>query len=255
METSTTSKWDEQVFTLSNDGQDVEQMSWGEFVREHGADETTSPRGVAPRIHIRHNEEIEYVVNDKGEEVLTGEIKYEIWSWGISGNHPSFTGTSFDTEEEAEEEVLKHFEYNCEKSDQTPMYYSTEQEATDDIILCISDKENIAIEVATSIYEKMQKLKLRRAALSKISEEKRLAERAESMKHVESEAQLLFEKRNEVENLFNVVGMNNQEKQAKQVADMKNLISYSGIENGILKSPFWSVFKAVSAKIYESKKK
>lgn len=81
-----------------------------------------------------------------------------------------------------------------------------------------------------------------------------LKAKEDANKLIETEANILFAKISEVDNLFNVNGMNNQDKQAKQVADMKNLISHAGIENGVLRAPFWAVFKAVSAKIYNLKK-
>lgn len=57
-------------------------------------DETTTPRGVAPRYHTRGN---------------------ELWTWGHAGNFPRMLET-FDTDEEAEAALEESFYYdftNC----------------------------------------------------------------------------------------------------------------------------------------------
>jgi len=248
METQT--EWDQLVYFI-NYSNEIESMTYGAFCREFGGDETTSPRGIAPRIHIR---EVEKFVENEDGEITGTEIEFQTWSWGIQGNHPSHIGPDFETEEEAENEVLEHFEYNLEKFDNTPPYYYSQSETEASLIENMEYDLGVDFEVAKSIYSKMQRVKVRRAAFARIAENKRIEAKKESEKFIEIEAQKLFEKRGEIENLFNVTGMSNIEKQAKQVADMKNLISHAGIENGILKAPFWSVFKSVSAKIYESKK-
>jgi hypothetical protein len=53
---------------------------------EYFKDKTTTPKGVAPRLHIREN------VDDE---------TYDLWTWGVRGNNPKFI-ESYDTEEEAE---------------------------------------------------------------------------------------------------------------------------------------------------------
>lgn len=271
METISKSKWNEKVFVINNNNK-PELMTYGEYVREFGGDETTSPRGVEPRIHIREKDYSGYVENEAGEEVFQEDIKYQVWSWGTGGNHPSFTGAEFDTKEEAENDVYEHFEYNAQNhNDNAPGYYSTEEEAEAEIADRMHYAMDIDINVAQSIYSKTKRLNERRNELKQIAEVKRIEEKIESEKFIQIEAEKLFSKRGEVENLFKIpqyVAPDNKYdfqaeikakrehnilKQNKQVADMKNLISHAGIEGGILKAPFWSVFKAVSKMIYENK--
>jgi hypothetical protein len=79
-------------------------------------DETTTPRGVAPRLHSRYNEETN---------------QWELWSWGISGNNPVNYNVSFDTEEEIENELFRLvYEFDFVDDDQRDtMFFETEEEA------------------------------------------------------------------------------------------------------------------------------
>jgi hypothetical protein len=55
-------------------------------------DLTTTPQGVGPRMHVRKNNQSEM---------------FEIWTWGVMGNNPQFTGLVFDTQEEADESLFQ----------------------------------------------------------------------------------------------------------------------------------------------------
>ena len=154
---SNDSKWDKEVFAFDNGK--IETMTYGEWCKEYGSDETTSPRGVAPRLHIREKEnevyfldgkefsskdDLEEYIDDKYTDDnynplpntpdiddIEPEIKitYQIWTWGVGGNHPKYTGTEFNTIEEAEEDLMEHFEFNAHKSDQSSSIFDTEEEA------------------------------------------------------------------------------------------------------------------------------
>jgi len=121
---------------LIGDNYQIEETTYGQYLRDYGADETTSPNGIAPRIHIR---QIEHAPSD-GNYC----ISYEIWSWGVSGNHPRYTGTSFDTEEEAQMHLFDVFESNIAngKGDTTSCYYSKEE-----VMESIADMRNKPINV------------------------------------------------------------------------------------------------------------
>jgi len=102
------------------------------------AEETTSPRGVAKKLHIREKEQTCSCWNeeedtfdpdckkcDKGHEVV-----YQLWTWGISGNNPKLIET-YDTETEAEDELFnKTYEYDfINGTDVDTSYYETIEEA------------------------------------------------------------------------------------------------------------------------------
>lgn len=75
-----------QIGFIVNNNNEIEPLTYRKYLREYAADETTSPRGVEPRLHIRKED----------------ENTFEIWDWGMSGNHPYFYGYTFDNEEDAE---------------------------------------------------------------------------------------------------------------------------------------------------------
>lgn len=118
--------------------------TYGELVREF-ADETTTPNGVASRYHIRechyciyeidgktwderdynhwtdasvasdaYADEAGFDLNDIKE---TEKTSYDLWSWGVSGNHPRKV-LSFDHEHEAEESLLESWESDMNNNDQ-----------------------------------------------------------------------------------------------------------------------------------------
>jgi hypothetical protein len=147
MKTEIASKFDEIIFITN--GSRIEEMTYGEYCREYGGDETTSPRGIVPRMHVRPKDGDVYQNMDSKELISEQEyecleeiecenysfygqttVAWEIWSWGVGGNHPSFTGTSFDNEADAYNEIMEKFEYNAtNKNDNAPSYYSTQDEA------------------------------------------------------------------------------------------------------------------------------
>lgn len=106
-----TNKFEQKVFWLNFDNE-IEETTYGDMVREF-ADETTTPNGVAPRMHVRENEE---------------EGTYELWSWGVQGNNPSFV-RSFDTEEEANYALYETFEADMNEQDQYVVFYNDDKEA------------------------------------------------------------------------------------------------------------------------------
>ena len=145
MKTTNQTKWNEEIYII-NHNNEVESMTWREYVCEFGADETTSPRGVAPRIHVREvavmvyqNIETKDLIDEEDYDNLDEEEQdnfsfygerqnYEIWSWGVNGNNPRYLGPTFENEEEADNDILEHFEYYVQnKNDNAPSYFNTEE--------------------------------------------------------------------------------------------------------------------------------
>ena len=113
------------IFYFNQDGE-IEEGSLYDFVME-SVDETTSPRGVEPRIHIRHRKE-EIIIE---EGYLDGEIipeAWEIWSWGVQGSNPHKL-EECETEEKALQNVFdKVFTYDFIPDDQRDTFYSENRE-------------------------------------------------------------------------------------------------------------------------------
>lgn len=109
------------VFVFNYQGE-IEETNLYDHIME-SKDETTSPVGVMGRLHIRHEDgHISHVHNDEG--------KYEVWTWGPSGNNPRFIGV-FETEEEAEEYLFDMiYSYDFMEDDQRDTsYFDTYEEA------------------------------------------------------------------------------------------------------------------------------
>lgn len=101
------------------EGQKIVTMTYEEYVYQYGSDETTSPLGVTPRLHIRH--------------VGFEPTMYQIWSWGIGGNHPRYYGETFNTQEEAEHYLFERKEDYMLENVCTPAYFNTYEEAAADL--------------------------------------------------------------------------------------------------------------------------
>ncbi len=136
-----------------------------DFVME-SAKETTSPRGVTAKLHIREDEENE-------------EEPFEIWTWGVNGNHPHKL-SSFETEEEAQDELFRMvFDYDFETDDQRDTtYFSTQEEAEEGKIERFADWWSVDVETVKSILKwkmKAEKILERREEMRKVEEAKKNA--------------------------------------------------------------------------------
>lgn len=91
---------------------DIEQCTYAEFVRQFGADETTTPNGVAPR---------KYVYDTYNN--------FEVREWNRHGFGSKLLSTH-ETRAEAEKELFEYWESFMLDSDQTP-YFTTDKKDTD----------------------------------------------------------------------------------------------------------------------------
>lgn len=100
---------------------EVEEGTFKEVIQDYFRDETTSPRGVEPRLHIRQND----------------EGKYTIWTWGVRGNNPrEYDDREYDNEEDAQTRLWEFWIGNYEKDDGSglndcPHFFYSEKEAKD----------------------------------------------------------------------------------------------------------------------------
>lgn len=153
--------WNQKVYVV-NFGE-IEELTLAEHVMK-SAEETTSPRGVENKLHIRENEE-------------TG--KFEVWTWGILGRYPS-KHDEFDTQEEADEYILEFvYERNFLNDDQRNTHYHfTLEEAKEELIQNYADNNGVSYIVAESILHHQEIAKL-------IGEEKEEAIRLERKREKE----------------------------------------------------------------------
>lgn len=97
----------------------IEESDLYSYLREYWCDDTTSPRGVEPRIFIKeiHNE----LAMDTEEN-----ITYELREWLPNGT--SILIQSFDTEEEAELKRLGYwYDRFCTESSNNPSFIMKEE--------------------------------------------------------------------------------------------------------------------------------
>lgn len=124
----------------------IETITYRDYLRQFGGDKTTTPGGIAPRLHIRLNmipvfkrfvtEELipatlyyDLSESQKAEFEPDGECPvYELWSWGIGGNHPRKL-EDWPTEDEVVKSMYESFEFNVERKVDAPFFYLKEEEA------------------------------------------------------------------------------------------------------------------------------
>lgn len=239
-------------------GFEIQEISYADYLREYGADETTSPKGIAPRIHIRERNVLEYrnvetkaIISeddysylDESEqdnyEMIEDRISYQVWTWGISGNHPSFTGQEYGTEEESEIDVYEHFQfYIQEKNWDAPAFLDSEAEAIKDI----ADRE----EKPVAVIERYQSF-LKIAAKRKAKEQEAIREfQFKQREAVKAEALILTplideEFKSALQASGNMTGNAKSDYLAsvfKKFLERKNY--------GRVKSDFWKVFRILKS--------
>lgn len=94
----TLERLNQRIYIIKNN--EIEEDIFKSIIEDYFRDETTSPKGVMPRMHIRKNE---------------NEETFELWTWGILGQFPKFQ-KSFETENEANDALwecwLNNYDYD-----------------------------------------------------------------------------------------------------------------------------------------------
>jgi len=218
---------------------EVVSSSYRDYLLDYGQDLTTTPNGIADRMHIRE-------VKDDEDNV----IEWQIWTWGVNGNHPAYTGTSFDNEEDAE---LYYYErcqwWVLEKNWDAPTYYFSEEEAENDIIERMADIDSIDKDVAASIYRKSKIVKEAREMADKIHRAKVTAEHEARKRRlaieVPAEAASLV-----IDEQFKAAvrwanEATGQDKSQRSASALKGLLERNGRTE--ITSDFWQVYRILKA--------
>lgn len=117
---------------------EIEKTNLYDFVMSF-ADETTSPRGVEPRLHIRQNED---------------DNTFEVWTWGVRGQNLREIGSGL-TEEEAIDWIYSSvYCTDFQNSSESTIYFESEEEAKNDLAERFSEENNISFETAKHILRK-----------------------------------------------------------------------------------------------------
>jgi len=100
---------EKQIFVIEENyktsKKEIVAYDYKDFILDH-ADYTTTPNGSDFRLHTRQVEGV-----------------WQIWTWGVSGNHPKrYDGQDYETEQEAESELFKYHEAYVRNSDQVSFF-------------------------------------------------------------------------------------------------------------------------------------
>jgi hypothetical protein len=132
-------------YILNNRGQ-IETISYRDYLQEFGSDETTTPRGVAPRLYVEGN---------------------AIMTWGVRGNNHAFYA-SFANKREAMTSIYEIWERNIDQECNVQRFYGTKKEMFQDLA-DVYEKETAVIKR----YFRLQKFNLERAQQVKIKHDNR----------------------------------------------------------------------------------
>lgn len=123
---------------IFNSKTEIEKTNLYDFVMSF-ADETTSPRGVEPRLHIRQNED---------------DNTFEVWTWGVRGQNLREIGSGL-TEEEAIDWIYSSiYCTDFQNSSESTIYFESEEEAKNYLAERFSEENNISFETAKHILRK-----------------------------------------------------------------------------------------------------
>lgn len=130
------------VFVINNN--EIEETNLYDHIMV-SAEETTSPRGVENKLHVR--EKYEDVFDQNGELECQNQC-FEVWTWGFRGQYPKFI-ERFETPEDAENDIFERtfnydFENDCNRNTQ---YFET----YDDALETMAEIMGISFETLKSI--------------------------------------------------------------------------------------------------------
>lgn len=132
------------IFIINNECK-VEEVNYKELVWQF-VDITTTPRGVAPRLHIReaiwfevdgrifeNKSNAEDVSSDNEKDTgvrleIEEVIRFEGWTWGHQGNFPKQIHV-FNTQDEADEWLFEAAEFDFKNDSNAPLTFNTLAEA------------------------------------------------------------------------------------------------------------------------------
>lgn len=135
---------DKTVFIINDNGEPME-IGYSDLIWQF-AEQTTTPRGVAPRYHVREyawykledglyekkteaNDVADDLERDTGVRPSIEEVnRFEGWTWGHQGNHPEQLCV-FDSEDEANEWLFNGAKDDFLRSEHAPEIFNTLEEA------------------------------------------------------------------------------------------------------------------------------
>lgn len=204
---------------------EIDDLTYGEYLYKFGSDETTTPKGVAPRLHIRE----------------TGE-SFELWTWGVNGNHPALVSI-YDTEKEAYLAICEVWEENISYLWDTPTFYKTTEELYEDLAQSFERR----IEVISRYFD-IEKVKKQRRETMR---QKRIEERKIFEEAIKAEAELITPDFDFVQTISYI--NDNPELYAGEEKSNALRIAFLSLLHrqnyGVIKTNFWKVFRIINKRI------
>lgn len=206
-------------------------------------EETTSPRGVAPKLHIRVNGVCNTVCGDYQNEE---DCCIEVWTWGVGGNNPHFI-QEFQTISEAEDFLFeKCYDYDFQNECNRSTFYTEDFEE--------AQKEASEImEIPLDTYISYSKHKELANQIKAEREEKARVEREkqqEALKlKIRDEANQITvdeEFKNNVKSVYDNLLQGENKSKDLSVA-FNALLKRNNIDK--ITSDYWQVFRIVNSKI------
>ncbi len=230
---------------------DIKEVNLYEFICG-SIDETTSPRGVAPRMHIRVNGYCDWCVESEGLIKVGGNIEeekdceIELWTWGTSGNYPAFV-QSFETIEEAEEENFRLlYEYDFLTDDQRSTWYTQDYEEAE---IEASEIMEISVECFRS-YNKHKALanqiKAERTEKARIEREKQGEDLKTKIREEANKIVVDEQFKQDVKKVYDELQVGENKSKGLSVA-FNGLLSRNNIVK--ITTDYWQVFRIINAKI------
>jgi len=258
----TIERLNEKGYIANTSDMSIEEVVYRDYLRDYGGDETTSPRGVEPRIHIREVECNNYLVEGvdfdnedeaffycqrKGlnQDTIMSNVKtmWEVWTWGTGGNNPRKL-TSHPTEEYAEIDLYEHFEYYIQnKNWNAPIFFDTRKEAIQEL----ADSRGKPFEVIERYINYKEKCEAKAREQVIIEEELRRQAKLNVEAKVITEAETIVIDDTFIEEAKEARVLPGLEKSQAQSKAFVALINRNGKEK--IESDFWKVFRIINAKI------
>jgi hypothetical protein len=240
----------------------IEPIIYRDYLREYGQDLTTSPHGVADRIHTREILEGTYI--DDGGNIIwkddydnlgadeqdnykwNGEVvkEWQIWSWGVGGNHPYYTGISFDNEEDAKLYYYERCEwYVQEKNWDAPIWFDNYEESLTEFANSVDKSEDVVKRYMAISHIAKRKETERRELIIKQNEERKAWLTIEVPKEANSIV---------VDDEFKVAvkwaeEVAGNEKSNRLISATKALLQRNGKDK--INTDFWQVVRILKAKV------
>lgn len=223
----------------------IEPMTYREYLNEYGQDLTTTPNGVSDRCHVREVEIEDTVYNEQTEEdEVTIRTEWQIWSWGVNGNHPRYSGTSFDNEEDAELYYYERSEwYISEKNWDAPRWHSTHDEAVTDFANSVEKSEDVVRRYLSISAIAARKAAEHRAMITKQNDQRKEWLAIEVPKEADSIV---------IDDEFRAAvkwaeQVNGNEKSTRMASAMKGLLARNNKEK--IETDFWQVIRILKSKV------